>query len=74
MVGQSVGRRGVGWQRALSDGGWRTVGSFYSFLEIPDLTKLNFSDYLTALTLKFPSSLNSGSSMSLLSEKYLIKK
>ena len=35
MVGRSVGRRGVGRRRALSDGGRRTVGSFYSFLVIP---------------------------------------
>ena len=37
MVGRSVGRRGVGWRRAMLDGGQRTVGSFYSFLVIPDM-------------------------------------
>ena len=37
MVGRSVGRRGVGWRRALPDGRRRTVGSFYSFLVIPYL-------------------------------------
>ena len=35
MVGRSVGRRGVGRRRALSDGGRRTDGSFYFFLEPP---------------------------------------
>ena len=35
MVGRSVGRRGVRWRRALSDGGRRTDGSFYFFLEPP---------------------------------------
>ena len=34
-VGRSNGRRGVGWRRALSDGGQRTDGSFYFFLEPP---------------------------------------
>ena len=35
MVGQSVSRRGVGWRRALSEGGRRMDGSFYFFLEPP---------------------------------------
>ena len=28
MVGRSIGRRGVGQQRALSDGGWRMADSW----------------------------------------------
>ena len=35
MVERSVGRRGVGRQRALSGGGRRTDRSFYFFLEPP---------------------------------------
>ena len=35
MVGRSVGRRGVGRRRALSDGGRRTDISFYFFLDPP---------------------------------------
>ena len=35
MVIRSVGRRGVGRRRAMSDGGRRTDGSFYFFLEPP---------------------------------------
>ena len=35
MVGRSVGRRGVGQRRALSDGGRRTDGSFDFSLEPP---------------------------------------
>ena len=35
MVGRSVGRRGVGRRRALSDGGQQTDESFYIFLEPP---------------------------------------
>ena len=36
MVGWSVGRRGVGRWRALSDGEQQLDGSFYFFLEPPD--------------------------------------
>ena len=36
MVRRSVGRRGVGQQRALSDGGQRTDISFYFFFEPPN--------------------------------------
>ena len=41
MVGWSVGRRGVRWRRALSDGGRRMDGSFYFFLELPAFHHLN---------------------------------
>ena len=37
MVGRSVGRKGVGRQRALSDSGWRTDRSFHFFLEPPKI-------------------------------------
>ena len=35
LVRRSVGQRGVGQRRALSDGGRQTGGSFYFFLEPP---------------------------------------
>ena len=35
MVGRSVGRKGVGRWRAMSDSGRRTDGSFYFSLEPP---------------------------------------
>ena len=40
MVGRSVGRRGVRQRRALSDSGRRTDGSFYFFLEPPNIIKI----------------------------------
>ena len=39
IVGRSVGWRGVRWRRALLDGGRRTDGSFYFFLEPPLIHK-----------------------------------
>ena len=47
MVGRSVGRRGVRWRKALSDGGQRTGGSFY--LEPP--TRKVVSTIISALCL-----------------------
>ena len=42
MVGRSVGPRGVGRRRALSDGGLRTEGSFYFFLEMPNSNRYKY--------------------------------